>query len=297
MPSCYVCCPAYALDGPMKKARILEAITSLTARLDYAVVPSPLLDRHMGTGAWLPIAERIADIRQAVTHDLVWAAFGGYGSIHLVEAVQRCQAPQRPRLVGYSDITVLHALWRRQGWGESYYTAHPPAPGSRGGESLLALLRGEGFVRTGQVDAGVRVLAPGAAQGPCLSACVSVLAGLVGTPAQPPLTGCLLAIEDVDERPFQLDFALMQLHLAGCLAGVRGLIGGAFTHREHADYEGPTTDEVLTTWAQRLAVPCISRLPFGHVDDGLAMPGGRHVALTARADHTWELRVLPAEAP
>ena len=31
------------------------------------------------------------------------------------------------------------------------------------------------------------------------------------TPAQPQLRGCVLAIEDVDERPFELDFALMQL--------------------------------------------------------------------------------------
>src|SRR4051812_26283290 len=120
MPTCYVCCPAYALEGPLKKARLLESIEPFARELGMPVVPSPLMDRHLGTGAWLPMDERRADIRRALEHDLVWACVGGYGSIHLVRDLMQASAPKRPRLIGYSDITVLHACWRARGWGESF---------------------------------------------------------------------------------------------------------------------------------------------------------------------------------
>jgi muramoyltetrapeptide carboxypeptidase len=298
MPSCYVCCPAYALDGPLKRSRILEAVAQVARPLEYTVVSSPLMDRHMGAGAWLPEAERRRDLDRALEHDLVWAAIGGYGSIHLAEHLLARRAPARCRLVGYSDLTVLHAVWRARGWGEGCYAALPGPAVSRATTSLLALIRGQGFERDGSIDAGVRVLRAGQARGSCFTACVSVLAGLCGTPVLPDLQGCILAIEDVDERPFQLDFALMQLHLAGALAGVVGLVGGNFHHKERPDYDGPTADEVLAAWAHRLRVPGLSRMPFGHLDDGLAMPCGRAVALDCREDGSWRLTVLPdAGAP
>jgi muramoyltetrapeptide carboxypeptidase len=297
MATCYVCCPAYALEGPLKKARLLDAVEPFARELGLEVVASPLMDRHLGTGAWLPMDERRADIRRALDHDVVWASVGGYGSIHLVRDLMEARPANHPRLIGYSDITVLHACWRARGWGEGCYVAVPPSRHGRAGESLMALLRGKGFHRDGAVDAGVRVLRAGHADGPCMSACVSVFAGLCGTPAMPSLQGCVLAIEDVDEHPFQLDYAMMQLWLSGALAGVVGLIGGSFTHKERSDYHGPTIDEVLAEWAHRLAVPAISRLAFGHIDDGLTMPCGRGVDLRCGDRGDWSLTVAEAAHP
>jgi muramoyltetrapeptide carboxypeptidase len=296
MATCYVCCPAYALEGPLKKARVLESVEPFTRALGFEVVASPLMDRHLGTGAWLPMDQRRADMARALEHDLVWACVGGYGSVHLVNDLMAARPAKPPRLIGYSDITVLHACWRARGWGESCYVAMPPQRNGRSGESLTALLRGEGYRRAGEVDAGVRVLRAGRGEGPCMAACVSVFAGLCGTPAMPSLRGCVLAIEDVDEHPFQLDFALMQLWLSGALAGVVGLIGGAFTHKERSDYHGPTIDEVLAEWAHRLGVPAVSRMPFGHIDDGLTMPCGRRVALECDERGGWSFTVAAAGA-
>jgi muramoyltetrapeptide carboxypeptidase len=294
MPTCYVCCPAYALEGPLKKSRLIESIEPVVRDFGMTVEASPLMDRHMGSGAWLPMDERRADIMRALDHDLVWACVGGYGSIHLVRDLMKAEPKRGPRLIGYSDITVLHACWRARGWGESCYVAVPPQRHGRSAESLGALLRGEGWHRGGSVDAGVRVLRAGRARGPCMTACVSVFAGLCGTPAMPSLRGWVLAIEDVDEHPFQLDYALMQLWLSGALEGVVGLLGGSFTHKERSDYHGPTIDEVLAEWAHRLQVPAVSRLPFGHIDDGLAMPCGRQVELDCSERGGWSFTVLPS---
>ncbi|MEZ4830811.1 MAG: hypothetical protein R2873_02205 [Caldilineaceae bacterium] len=74
-----------------------------------------------------------------------------------------------------------------------------------------------------------------------------MLAGLCGTPSAYPgiPRGHIPAIEDVDERPYAVDFALTQMHLAGKLDGVIGLMAGSFQHNETYGYGGPTTDEIL----------------------------------------------------
>ncbi len=291
-PRCYVCCPAYAVHGPVDRDRIVHSIKRFTDHAGYDLVLSPLLDQHLGHGAWLPEAERIADIRRALGHEMIWAARGGYGSVHLVDAVLGEKVEHAPILIGYSDLTILHACWHKRGWRESHYGSIPSQiERSRGGETLAKLLLGEGFTRDQGSDSSVQVLRSGSARGPLAVACLSVLAGLCGTPAQPDLAGCILAIEDVDERAFMIDSALQQLRRAGALNGVVGLVGGTFTNQEKPDYAGPTVGDVLREWGDRLAVPTLARLPFGHLNDGLVLPWGRDSELRALADGRWSLTI------
>ncbi|MBA3845351.1 MAG: LD-carboxypeptidase [Planctomycetes bacterium] len=291
-PRCYVCCPAYAVHGPIDRDRIVHSIKRFTDHAGFDLVLSPLLDQHLGHGAWLPEAERIADIKRALGHELIWAARGGYGSIHLVDAVLAEKVERAPILIGYSDLTILHACWRKRGWRESLYGSIPSQiDGSRGGETLAKALLGEGFVRDESTDRAVQVLRPGEARGTLVAACLSVLARLCGTPAQPDLSGCILAIEDVDERAFMIDSALQQLRRAGVLDGIVGLIGGSFTNQEKPDYAGPSVTEVLRAWGKALAVPTLARLPFGHLNDGLILPWGRAAVLRAQSDADWSLTI------
>ena len=117
-----------------------------------------------------------------------------------------------------------------------------------------------------------------------------VLANLCGTPAFPDLRGNILAIEDIDERPYAIDFALHQMHLSGKLDGIVGLLCGSFHHQVAADYGGPTVDEILAGWAERLGVPAVCRLPFGHMEDPLVIATSAPVDLEAHTDGRWRLR-------
>jgi len=200
-------------------------------------------------------------------------------------------------LIGYSDVTILHACWHVRGWGETYY-GHVPREldVGRGAESLLPLFRGKGLRRSHQTDAAPIVLRAGQAEGPCFAACLVVLAGLVGTPAMPNLRGHILAVEDVDEKPYQVDFAFSQLDASGALDGIVGLIGGSFTHQAALDYGGPSVDDVLRSWADRLGVPAIARLPFGHLPDRLVLCNGRPVRLEAAPTGEWSLIFAPRTA-
>jgi muramoyltetrapeptide carboxypeptidase len=291
-PRCYVCCPAYALHGPVDRDRIVHSMKKLAGEVGIELVLSPLLDRHRGHGAWLPEKERVADVERALHHDLVWAARGGYGSVHLIDAVLGAKVDRPPLLIGYSDLTILHACWRVRGWPESLYGSIPTQlERSRGGETLLAGLRGLGFQRSNDSDGSAVVLRAGDAKGTLVAGCLSVLAGLVGTNAMPDLDGCILAVEDVDERPFLVDYTLQQLYRSKALAGVRGLIGGSFSYQEKPDYMGPGMLEILRGWSERLGVPTIARLPFGHLNDGLILPWGRDAELHAHKDGQWRLTV------
>ena len=84
-------------------------------------MPSPLLGRYFEAGIWLPVEARAEDMERALQHEIVWAFRGGYGAVHLVPALLQAQAAGQPLLIGYSDITVLHACWRVRGSGPAIY--------------------------------------------------------------------------------------------------------------------------------------------------------------------------------
>lgn len=296
MPTLYVTCPAYAMRGPLDRQSHIDQATWLAEEMGWRLVVSPLLARHLGPGAWLPAADRIADLRTALRHDVVWACRGGYGSIELVETVLKARQRSGPLLIGYSDITALHAAFAVRGWQQRVYGSVPTGNrrGGRAGTSLLTALRGDALTRSQVNDAGARVLRPGRASGRLFPACLSVLASLVGTPAMPDLRGCVLAIEDIKVQPFLMATHLNQLHLGGALRGVRALLCGTFTHAEDHDYQGPTPDEVLAQWSGRLRIPAIARLPFGHLDDGLGLPCDRTVRVQATDNGTWTVTINAA---
>ncbi|MCF7838392.1 MAG: LD-carboxypeptidase [Candidatus Marinimicrobia bacterium] len=289
-PTLYVCCPAYALRGPAHTATVLRAAEQLAQARGWQVVPGPSLFYYPGPGAWAPAPARRAELVAALQHHYLWACRGGYGCLPLLPDVLTLDPPGPPPvLLGFSDVTVLHAAWLKRGWGPSYYARLGDDPGQgRVAESLLPLLDGQALTRSNTSDPMARALRPGQAQGPLFAACLAVLAGLCGTPAQPDLRGRILALEDIDERAYRVDFFLEQLFQSGALTGIRGLIGGSFLHQNEPEYQGPTHDEVLTAWAQRLAIPAISRLPFGHLADALTLPNGRQTTLDVAPDD-WRL--------
>ncbi|MBA3936781.1 MAG: LD-carboxypeptidase, partial [Planctomycetes bacterium] len=255
------------------------------------LIASPLLGRRAPPGGWLPAEERQGDLARGLDHGVLLAARGGYGCLDLVSGLLASGRTRGPLLVGYSDLTILHACWQRNGWGESLYGFLPGiGAGPRSLDSTARLLRGEGLGWSASACPTVRTLAPGRVRAPLVAACLRVLAGLVGTPAMPELGGSILAIEDIDERPYRLDRDLWQLHAAGRLAGVVGLIGGQFTAESPAAYGGPDAGQVLAGWAGRLGVPAIVGLPFGHADDPLTLPWGRVAELVASAQG-WSLDI------
>lgn len=289
-PRMYVTCPSYAINNPVERAERLGKATQWAELCGWEVIASPLLSRYQAGGTWVPLELRANDMVAALLYDVLWAAKGGYGAVELIPTLVSAEATQAPLLIGYSDITVLHACWAKRSWGPTIYgSLADSVENSRRGESLRALLQGHGYRCSHETEAAVRVLRSGTVRAPIFAACLVVLANMAGTPAMPSLAGRILAIEDIDERAYAVDFALHQLYLSGALDGVVGLIGGSFHHTPHADYGGPSVDEILTQWAERLQVPALARMPFGHMDDPMVLVCGVPATLEARAGGDWSL--------
>ena len=273
MSTAYLFCPAYPLADSMAVTKAVASAQRFCTALDLTLVCSPLLDQHPGVGAWLPTEQRRDDLRTALGHDWLLPARGGYGCIDLLQDLVPAG-----RLCGYSDVTALHAGWATLGGPETLYGFLPGVPhGERAFTSAVTLTRGQEL----RVD-GLEVLRSGDVEGPLFAGCLRVLTGLIGTPWFPDLTGKILAIEDIDERPYRIDRDLWQLHWAGALNGVVGLVAGLFPSVDPPGYVGPTADQVIAAWAERLGIPAIGRVPFGHDPDPLTLACGRNSRILGR---------------
>lgn len=286
----YVTVPSYAINGPADRVERLAMAHSWAEAYGWNVIASPLLERYTSAGAWLPATERSDDLWRALGAEMVWACRGGYACVHLIPELMRAEGKGDRLLIGYSDTTVLHAVWKKRGLGPAIYgTFSKSLDQSRRATSLRAIFDGQPFTVSHTAELAPRVLQAGTVSGPLFAACLVVLANLCGTAAMPDLRGCVLALEDTSERPYAVDFALNQLALSGALDGITGLLFGSFDHENPAEYGGPSMLDILAAWAERLAVPTIAVLPFGHLDDALALPVGTDVTIEAHSDGRWQL--------
>jgi muramoyltetrapeptide carboxypeptidase len=223
-------------------------------------------------------ARRLAELRKAFGARGIFCARGGYGAMRLLPALEPREVPAIP-LVGFSDITALHALWLRAG----YRCVHGPVLTQLGRAPANVVDRLTALLESDALPAplsGQTTVVPGVAQGPLIGGNLSVLTRLIGTPWMPPLDGAVLLLEDVTERPYRLDRMWMHLKLAGLLDRVAGVALGDFTGCEEkgADY-GPF--DVLDELARALGKPCLRGLPIGHEDLNLPVVLGAQVRLDA----------------
>jgi muramoyltetrapeptide carboxypeptidase len=218
----------------------------------------------------------------------LWCARGGYGAMRLLPRLEAARLLHPPRVVvGFSDITALHAALNRAG----LVTVHGPMVTQLGSLSLAALDHLEALLfgpadpapagaapAAGSGVTAAAVVRPGRATGPLLGGNLSLLAHLCGTPWQPRLAGAVLFLEEVGERPYRLDRAFTQLGLSGALEGVAGVCLGAFTDCDEPGISGAETARRLVAG---LGVPAVAGLPAGHQAENRALPLGSVVTLYA----------------
>jgi muramoyltetrapeptide carboxypeptidase len=238
-------------------------------------------------------ARRLEEWREAVTDPdarAIFCARGGYGTMRILPGIDPAPLLERPKmLVGFSDISALHAALNRAGLA----TVHGPVVTQLGRMPedalvhLEALLSGSAL-RPGAWDVpapgaglvGTGTLRAGRATGPLVGGTLMIVAHLMGTPFAPPLEGAILFIEEVGERPYRVDRCLAQLRLSGALDHVAGIAVGQLTG---CDDGGVLGADVVREAALALGVPAIEGLPAGHVDPNFALPFGARATLVAPA--------------
>jgi muramoyltetrapeptide carboxypeptidase len=227
---------------------------------------------------------RLAALNDAIDDDgvrAIVAARGGYGATRLLPKLDVARIRRAGKwLVGFSDVSALHALWARA----ELCSIHGPMVTSLGEapehvrSAWFALLEGQ---KPPALHALTNVRA-GRARGRLLGGNLTVLGALVGTPFMPDLRGAILLLEDVSERPYRIDRALTTLLQAGALRGVAGVVLGQFAQCE-AGADGTSALSVLSERLATLGVPIVANAPVGHVPDNVPLMLGAEVELDADA--------------
>jgi muramoyltetrapeptide carboxypeptidase len=224
-----------ALSGPVDPER-LEAGLAALRHLGFEPVLADNVLSRQGLFAGGD-AERLDGFHRLAADPGVRAilfARGGHGVLRVLPAIDWDLLRRVPRAyVGYSDLTpFLLAVVARLGW-VSFHGPLVAADLARGLSaeeegSFLAALSGARPLELPWRSCP-RPSPPsrnGAARGPVLGGCLSLLAATVGTPFLPDLEGALLVWEDLNEAPYRVDRMLTHLGLSGNLANITGMVVG-----------------------------------------------------------------------
>ncbi|MFZ5799278.1 MAG: LD-carboxypeptidase [Desulfobulbus sp.] len=206
------------------------------------------------------------------------AVRGGYGCLRILDHLDFSLLRARPKLlIGFSDLTVLlNAISARTG----LVTVHGPmvstlADSDR--ESLQALTAlFEGQLHEYPLSGQVEVLRRGKGTGVLRGGNLATLAHLLGTPWEIDWHRALLFLEDTGEPMYKIDRMLTQLHLAGRLNTLAGLVLGSFDCGE----ETGTASLQEQVWGRVLELtagsdyPIVGGFPLGHLRMNHPLPIG-----------------------
>lgn len=213
---------------------------------------------------------RYADLEAALTDPdtrAIICSRGGYGAVHLLDRLNRLPLREDPKwIVGYSDISALHALMTRHGIESIHAPMCKHIAGRQGRDEdsrrLFGILSGE---RRPVSYPAHPLNRPGTATARLTGGNLAVIAGLISTPFDVITHGTILFIEDIAEPIYKVERIMWQLRMSGVLGQLAGLIVGQFTdYRPSRDHD--SMEKMLARFAPDVPGPVAFGAPVGHID-------------------------------
>jgi len=252
-----------------------------------------LRGRH-ATGAWHQFggtdAQRAADLNAMLLHpevEVIWCLRGGYGAVRLLDMVDWRPLIEKPKwLVGFSDITVLHAQLLQLGMG----SVHGPMPknfgdgasAATGMNELWDLLQGELPVYELPVHPLNR---PGKGTGRLAGGNLTILSMLKGSELDFEPRGTVLFLEEVGEQLYHIDRMMQGLKIAGKLKGLAGLVVGQMTELMDGNTPfGFTAYEIIAEAVKDYSFPVLYDFPAGHAPLNRPLLMGHKVRLKLQSE-------------
>lgn len=237
-----------------------------------------------------PLESRLSDFLKAL-HDpeirAILCSRGGYGAVQLLEHLDIDYITAHPKwLVGFSDISALHAAWHRAG----VVSIHSPmakhltlydADDEINQINYKIMTQGE--FPSYNVDPH-RHNRPGSTTATITGGNLAVLMSLLATPFNMIKPGNILFIEDVAEQVYQVQRLLYHLRLAGILPNLSGLIVGQFT--KHRGEETSAMVDMISDMVARYDYPVAFNFPIGHVPRNIPIIEGATANLEVDGDGT-----------
>lgn len=243
------------------------------------------------------VGQRLSDLQQAFDDPECKAIFctrGGYGAIQLIDKLDLKAFREEPKwLIGYSDITMLHALLQKEG----YMSVHGGMAKMLSGQAhpLSSKTNTEPAVRLHDILWGEwnevqidnhplnRI---GETSGTLTGGNLSIIYSLRGTPFDYIPAKSVLFIEDTGEKPYVIDRIMHNLKLGKILKNLSGLIVGQFTDYEEDPSFGKTVYEIIADAVSEYSYPVCFNFPTGHVERNLPLISGSNVNLKVGTEGT-----------
>lgn len=275
----------YALDDAAL-ARGIARLEQLGCVVHNYYDPAQKFERFGGTDAG-----RLAQLNAAASNldvQVVMALRGGYGISRILPYIDfKAMAASGKLFVGYSDFTAFHmALMAQTGHGS--FAGPMFFDDFIGAETSDFTLQQFWDCLSGpshQVVATAKNNPVLDLQGTLWGGNLAMLTHLLGTPYFPLVDDGILFVEDINEHPYRVERMILQLLHAGVFERQKALLLGDFSgYRLSPQDNGYDFDTMLAFLRERLPVPVLTGLPFGHTRERVTLPIGAKTHLMSGAD-------------
>ena len=276
-------------SGSIDTVYIDGAIHVLTG-WGYKVTEGVYARSEYGRFAGTP-EQRAADLQQAFDDPDVKAILcsrGGYGIAQIIDKIDFTGFVKYPKwLVGFSDITILHnailntGICSIHGVMAKQLTELPVESEQVNG--LRKILKGKLPAYT---LPGERHNRTGQATGKLIGGNLSVFMALRGSRFDMTYQDAILFIEDIGEKPYQIDRMIQNLRLSGILGQLSGLILGQFSDCDEDPLMMQSISGLILDAVKDYEYPVGFNFPAGHVDYNLPIILGANVTLRITKNST-----------
>lgn len=289
-------CVAILSPATEVRKEFVDGAESFLRRRGYevAVMPSALGPAEGSFASSLK--NRLNDIESALRDDSVKAilcARGGYGCVHLLQHMPLQFIREHAKwIVGFSDVSALHALWQSAGVASVHgpMAKHLATEGDDDpcSELLMQILEGRPEYEVAAASSPYNRRGKG--KGVLRGGNLAVLNGLASTPYDlmdlKDGEDVVLFIEDISEAIYAVERMLFRLFLSGAFGRVKGLIVGQFTEYR-PDRNHGSMEEMIDSFLSRCGIeglPVAFGFSVGHVSDNRPLIEGARVELSVSED-------------
>ena len=281
-------------SSPIKPDQLKDTVKKLEG-LGYRVYYKKSVLDEYGYFAGRDI-DRAAEIMHMFSNkevDAIFCVRGGYGAIRLLDLLDYNVISQNPKLLmGYSDITALHAaIYKKTG----LVSFHSPMGVSDFNSFAMTSFNNvivepkdnykyqyKREEKTGDnPEFDIYTINTGIAEGELAGGNISVLDSMIGTDFEPDFKGKIVYLEEIEEKTYKVDKMLFHLLSSTNLKQAAGIVMGAFKDCNINEEPRISLKQALEDLLAPLGIPVSYGLSFGHIDYKITIPFGIRCRMNA----------------
>ena len=213
---------------------------------------------------------------------------GGYGISHIIDGLDFTKFKKKPKwIIGFSDITVLHAHLYTKIKAASLH-APMAAAFNDGKNEFIRSLHNAIIGKKAKYNCAAHPFnKQGSVTAELVGGNLSLLAHVTGTPSDINTKNKILFIEDTGEYMYSIDRMIHQLKRSGKLDNLAGLIVGGFTDMKDTERPfGKKVYEVIKEITAEYNYPVAFGFPVSHEKENYALKVGVNYTLKISKNKT-----------